>query len=171
MSEKNAEKRGIEDLLRKARLSEPPPDVKQRITAVARKAWNQAPLELSWTIPFRRLAVSAAAAVFIIWLANYGSDYMLARWSSGAMRLANQQPTNVETLPEMPYSLFARRLAGLDRRSFVLDASALNKHIELLRRALAELLQSDVAKPPAPAGGRSRVILNPPRAKSCVQNV
>jgi hypothetical protein len=166
MNGKNAENERIEELLREAHLPELSPQLQERINAAARRAWNEAPHELPWLIPVRRLVASAAAAILIIWLANYSSDCMLAQWSSGAVHPASQQPADVEALPEMPYSPFVRRLASLDRRSSVLDASALNKHVEALQHVLDESPQSDFAKPPAPAGGRSRLISNPPSAGS-----
>jgi hypothetical protein len=166
MNEKNAENERIEELLKRARLTEPSPRLKEQVITEAKRVWNRAPLELPWLIPVRRLAASAAAAALIVWLANCSSNFMLPRWRAERAPTSNRaqdaRDTGVEALPEMPYSLFARRLATFDRRSFVLDASALSRHVEALRHALNELQQSDVAKPPAPTSGRSRLILNRP---------
>jgi hypothetical protein len=78
MNETNGENKQLESLLRKAHLPEPSPELKERITSGATKAWNQTSPELPWQIPVRRLIVSAAAAVFIIWMANSYSDYKSA---------------------------------------------------------------------------------------------
>jgi hypothetical protein len=66
----------------------------------------------------------------------------------------------------MPYGSFVSRLAFMDRRPSVLDVSALNKHIETLGYFLDETPQGGIARPPAPTGGRSRLIPNPPSANS-----
>jgi len=166
MNNKDAQHERLENLLRKAHLPEPSQKLQERITAAAKSAWNQAPLELPWLIPIRRLVASAAAAVLIIWLANYSSDCTLAQWQFGKIPAASDQPTEIEALPEMSYSPFVRRLASLDRRSSVIDASALNEHIEALRHVLDEAQQSGNAKPPEPDSGRSGLILSPPSANS-----
>jgi hypothetical protein len=166
MNDKDTRNKRLEELLRKARLPEPSPQLQERITAAAKRAWNQSPLELPWLIPVRRLAASAAAAVVIIWLANYSSDCTLARWQLGKSPATSDQLTEIEALPEMPYGPFVRRLASLDRRSSVIDTSALNEHIEALRHVLDEAQQSRNAKPPEPDSGSSGLILSPPSANS-----
>jgi len=161
MNGKDARDERLEDLLRKAHLSEPSAHLKERIISTAKNAWNQAPPELPWLIPIRRLVASAAAAVVIIWLANYSSDCTLAQWQFGKIPATIAQPTEIEALPEMPYGPFVRRLASLDRRSPEIDASRLNSHVDMLRHVLDESQQSELASPPAPAGGRSRLTPNP----------
>jgi hypothetical protein len=104
---------------------------------------------------------SAAAAVLIIWLADCASDLTLAKWSSGTVQAVSQQPAGIEVLPEMPYSPFVRRLASLDRRSSVIDASALKDRIEALRHVLDEAQREGPTKPPVPTEGRSRLVPNP----------
>ena len=74
MNEKNVENKQLESLLRKAHLPEPSSKLKERITTEAKKIWLQTSPELPWQIPVRRLFVSAAAAVFIIWITNCSSD-------------------------------------------------------------------------------------------------
>jgi len=167
MNAKDAENNRIENFLRKAHLPEPSLPLKERITTAAKRAWSQSPLELPWLIPVRRLAASAAAAVVIIWLANYSSDCTLAQWQFGKSPTASDQPTEIEALPEMPYDPFVRRLASLDRRSCVIDASALNGHIEALRHILDETQQNGTTKPPIPTEGRSGLIPNLSSANSC----
>lgn len=158
MNEKDTQNEQIERFMRKAHLHKPSPELKERITAEAAKAWNQTSPELSWQIPLRRLLVSAAAAVFVIWLANCSSDYALAQWRSGGLSIASQQPSNLDELTEMPYSPLARRLVSADRKPSMADASALRSYTEAVRRILDETQQNGVSKPPAPAEGRSRLL-------------
>lgn len=161
MNDKDMQNERIEELLKRAHMPEPSTHLKEQITAAAKKVWNQESLELPWLIPFRFLTASAAAAIVIIWLANYTSDCSLGQWSSVLVRTVNQQPAEIEALPEIPYGPFVRRLVSDNRRSSMIDASALNNHVESLRHILDETLQSGFAKPPAPAGGRSLLVPNP----------
>ncbi|GAF94642.1 unnamed protein product, partial [marine sediment metagenome] len=78
MNEKDTGNDQLEHLLRKAHIPEPSTLLKERITTEARKAWNQTSLELPWQIPVKRLVASAAAAMFVISIANYFSDLTLA---------------------------------------------------------------------------------------------
>lgn len=158
MNDKNAENKQIEDLLRKAHLHKPSPELKKRITAEAAKAWNQTSPEVSWQIPFRRLLASAAAAVFVIWLSNYSSDYALAQWRPGGLSIASHQPPNLDELTEMPYSPLARHLISAGHKPSMTDASALRNYTETIQRILNEAQQNGVSKPPAPAEGSSRLL-------------
>jgi len=157
MKDKYSENEQFENLLRRAHLPEPSPQLKQRITVEARKAWNQTAAELPWLIPVRRLVASAAAAVLIIWLANYSSDYSLAQWRSGGPSVARQQLPDLETLPEMPYGPFAKHLVLVGRRSLVIDASALRNYAERVRQILKETQQNGASNEQVPDGGRSRL--------------
>ena len=165
MNDKDTRNKRLEELLRKARLPEPSPQLQERITDAAKRAWNQSPLELPWLIPVRRLVVSAAAAVVLIGLANIISDRALSRWGASAYA-ADQQLGGVEPLPEIPYNPFVRRLVSLGIRSSVIDASSLSSHVESLKRVLDEAPQSGAANPPNPDNGRSGLILSPPSANS-----
>ena len=158
MNDKDTQNEQLERFMRKAHLYKPSPKLKERITAEAAKAWNQTSPELSWQIPIRRLFVSAAAAVFVIWLTNYSSDYTLAKWRSGGLEVASQQPPDIDALTEMPYGPLARRLVSAGRKSSMADASALRSYTESVRRILDETQQNGVSKPPAPAKGRSRLL-------------
>ena len=160
MKDKYSENERLENLLKTAHLSEPSPQLKERITAEAKKLWNQSFQELPWLIPFRRLAASAAAAVLIIWLANYSSDRALGRWRSANVLAAIEQPGDFDALPELPYGPFARRLVSVNRRSLVVHTSSLSDHVERVRLILDETRQNGA---PAPAG-RSRLI--PDRAST-----
>jgi hypothetical protein len=164
MNGKEAENKQLEDLLRKAHLPEPSQQLHERITTAAKKAWNQTPSELPWLIPFSHLVASAAAAIVIIWLANYYSECTLAQWQSVKSPVTIKQHHDQESLPEIPYGPFVRRLVSVNRRSFIIDASALNEHVETLRLILDEVQQSSITKPSVPTGGRSSLISNPPHA-------
>ncbi|MBL7188826.1 MAG: hypothetical protein ISS70_21065 [Phycisphaerae bacterium] len=157
MKDEHSENWPLENLLTRAHVPEPSPQLKQRITAEARKAWDQTSADIPWQIPLRRLVASAAAAVLIIWLANFSSDYTLAQWRPGSACVATQQPTDFDMLPEMPYGPFAKHMVLVDRRSRVIDASALSDYVESVRRLLDETEQNGVSTPLAPPGGSSRL--------------
>jgi hypothetical protein len=166
MNDKDTQNQRLESILKRAHVPEPSSELKTRITAEAANAWNQTSPELSWQIPVRRLFVSAAAAVFVIWLTNYSSDYTLAKWRPGGFEVAYQQPSNLDELTEMPYSPLARRLVSAGRKSSITNASALRSYTENVRRILDETQQNGVSKPPAPAEGRSRLLPTQPGINS-----
>ena len=96
--------------------------------------------------------------MFIIWLANYSSDYTLARWRPGRASVTRQQPTDFDMLPEMPYGPFAKHLAAVDRRSPVIDASALSNYAESVRKLLDETGDSAVPVPAVQPDDSSRMV-------------
>jgi len=151
----NAENKQIEKLLRKAHLPEPSSELKERITAEATKAWKQISLELPWQIPVRRLITSAAAAVFIIWLANYSSDNAMVPGQLSETRIANQQGSDLDVLTEISYSPLARHLVSTGHRFSITDASALRNYAETVRSTLSEAQKNGNSKPFAPTEGRS----------------
>ena len=162
MNDKDMQNKQLENILNRAHIPEPSPELKEQITAEAIKAWNQISLELSWQIPVRRLIVSAAAAVFIIWLTNCSSDYALVRWRSVELPVTHQQPPDLDALQEIPYGPLARRLVSTGRKPSVTDASALRSYTETMQRILDEAQQNGVSKPPAPVEGRSRLFPKQP---------
>jgi len=162
MNDKDTQNEQLERFMRKAHLHKPSDELKKRITAEAAKTWNQISPELSWQIPIRRLFVSAAAAVFVIWLANCSSDYALAQWQSGGLEVAHQQPSDLDALPEIHYSPLARHLLSTGRKPSITDASALRSYAETVRRILDEAQQNGVSKPPAPVEGRSLLLPKQP---------
>jgi hypothetical protein len=155
MNDNNTENKQIEDLLRKAHLPEPSTQLKERITAEAAKAWRQTLPELPWQIPVRRLIVSAAAAVIIVWLTNSFLDYSPVQWRSGGSQITRQQPSDTDTLQELLYSPLARHLISNDRKLSITDTSALLNYTEAVRSILSESLQNGSSKPSTPAEGRS----------------
>ncbi|HCO92431.1 MAG TPA: hypothetical protein DIU00_00515 [Phycisphaerales bacterium] len=158
MNDKDTQNEQLERFMRKTHLHKPSPELKEQITAEATKAWNQTSPELSWQIPVRRLLVSAAAAVFVIWLANSSSDYLLPRWQSGGLNYAHQQRSDLDELTEIPYSPLARHLVSARRKPSITNASALRNYADTVLRILDEAQQNRVSKPPAPAEGRSSLL-------------
>ena len=154
MKDKRIDNEQVEYLLRKAHLPDASPELKQRITAEARGLWKQMSAEVSWRIPLRRLAASAAAAVFIILLTNYSSERALEKWRSGESLPVSAE---YETPAEMPYGTFAKNLATVSRKPSAIDASALRDHVENVRRALDESKQNGISISPVPSGGSSRL--------------
>jgi len=152
---KESQNEKLEKLLSKARLPEPATELKERITAEAAKAWYQTLPELPWQVPVRRLIVSAAAAVLIIWLTNSSSDYLMVRWQSSGHKIANQQSYDLDALTEIPYSPLASHLVSSGRRLSITDASVLRNYAETVRSILSESQQNGSSKPSAPAEGRS----------------
>lgn len=159
MNEKNGENKQLEDLLRKAHPPELTSELKERITTEAKHAWIHTSSELPWQVPVRRLLVSAAAAVFIIWLANNSSDYLMVRWQSSETRIANEQRSDLDALTEIPYSPLARRLVLAGPKPSFIDASALRSYAETMFQILDEAQQNGVLKPAAPLEGRSHLFL------------
>ena len=162
MNDKDTQNKQLESILRRAHVPEPSPELKERIITEATKEWNQTSPELSWQIPVRRLIVSAAAAVFIIWLTNCSSDYALTRWQSGGPPVAHQKPSDLDALPEIHYGPLARHLISTGRKPSITNASALRNDAETILRILDEAQQNGVSKPPAPVEGRSRLFPRQP---------
>jgi len=145
----------LERLLRKARLPESSPKLKDQITAEAIRAWSQTSVELSWKIPVIRLIASTAAAVLMIWLANVSSDYSMARWQTSGPSATYQQPSELKVLPEMSY---VKHLTSINRGLPTTNGSGLHHYIETIRKLLDEAPQNEVSNPPDPAKGRSRLL-------------
>ncbi len=158
MKDKDTENDKIEHLLRKAHLPEPSPLLKERITTEARKEWKQTSLELPWQVPVKRLVASAAAAVFIISIANFSSNLALKKWRPGDVRATREQPPDLDVLPEMPYRPFVRHLVSVNRRPSMTDASVLRNYAERVRQALQETQQNGASNKQVPNGGRSRLL-------------
>jgi hypothetical protein len=155
MNDKDTQNEQLENILKRAHVPGPSPELKERITAETTKAWNQTSPELSWQISVRRLIVSAAAAVFVIWLTNCTSDYAVARWRSGGPTVANQELPNLDVLPEIPYRPLIRRLVSTGRKPSITDASALRSYAETMLLILDEAQQNGASKPPSAVEGRS----------------
>ncbi len=157
MNEKDMENDKIEQLLRRANPPEPSPLLKERITAEARKAWNQTSLEMPWQIPIRRLVASAAAAVLIISIANFSNDRALKGWYPRDIQSTREQIPKLEVLPDMPVRPFVRYLVSVKRRPSLTNTSALHNYAERIRHILNETQQNGISNQPVRNGGRSRL--------------
>ena len=166
MNNKNDDNKQFEDLLRKAHLPEPSPELKERVTSEAKNTWLQTSPELPWQIPVRRLLVSSAAAVFIIWLANCSSDYALARWQPGGLKIEHQQRSDLDELTEITYSPLARHLVSARRKPSITNASELRNYAETVLRILDEAQQNRGSKSVAPSESRSHLLPTQPGLSS-----
>ena len=155
---KETQNEQLEKLLSKARLPEPSPVVKERITAESKKAWNRALLEMPWWIPVRRLVTSVVAAVVVIWLANLSSDCSVARWQAEGGSATIQPSSESEVLPELPYGPFVRNLALTSREWPATDASIWRGYMETVRLLLNEARKNEMSETPAPTEERSRLL-------------
>ena len=155
MNDKDTQNEQLERFMRKTHLHNPSPELKKRITTEAKKTWLQTSSELPWQVPVRRLFVSAAAAVLVIWLTNCSSDYATVRWQSGRSKIEHQQRSDLDALTEIPYSPLARHLVSARRKPSITEASALHNYTEKMLLILDEAQQNGASKPSAPAEGRS----------------
>jgi hypothetical protein len=128
----------LEGLLRKSHLPEPSPLLERRITAEATRLWRETSAELSWRIPIRYLAASAAAAVLIIWLANFSSGCFVARWQVSKSLAMSRQPPDLDAFPDLPYDPFAKYLVSISRESPATDASGWHHYVETMQKLLDE---------------------------------
>jgi len=157
MNEKEIKNDKFENLLRRAHPSEPSPLLKKRITAEAKKVWNQTPLEMPWHIPVMRLVASAAAAVIIISISNLVSDYTLQQRHSLYVRIIKEQVSDFEALLETPYRSFIRHPALLDRKPSINKVTALRDYTERVRQVLNEMQQHGAPNGQVPNGGGSHL--------------
>jgi hypothetical protein len=156
MSETGRNNNEIERLLRRAKLPEPSAELKERVTSAARKAWNEASPDIPWQVPVRQLAISAAAAMLMVSLANYYGDHMLTGWQPNGSASAVEEPSDSGDWPQTPYSSLVRHLAMMNKP--VRNPSALLEYMEKLREILGEREPPEVPDPGAPAGHRSRLL-------------
>ena len=158
MSKTNHDNHEIEQVLRKVRPTEPSAELRERVVSASRKAWKETPAEIPWQIPFRRLAISAAAAVLIVSCANLFSRQAVVRWRADRPAVARVPTAEFDEMWEVPYSPFVQHLVAV-RRSSERDPSALSDYFERLRGAFDETEpQMDDADGSGPTGSRSRLI-------------
>ena len=148
----------IERLLKQVRPPEPSPLLKRRVTGAAGRAWSETSSAVPWQIPLRRLAVSAAAAVLVVSLANIYSDYALARWRSAGSAAIGRSPAESGAWAEAPYSPCVRWPANVMRASSARDVSALLNYVERVRQILNETPPNGAGEQPASMEGRGRLL-------------
>ena len=137
MSKSTSNNDQFEHLLRAVRLSEPSEELKVRVTDVATNAWKGTSVDISWRVPLRRLAVSAAAAVVIVSLANYVSG-RVASGQSRDVHVATREAPELDILPDEVDSFLILRLAATGSRRQESDASRMRDHLEMVRQMLGE---------------------------------
>ena len=157
MKEADKKLEEIEQLLRKARLAEPPEELKTRIVGAARETWGRVPADIPWRVPFRHLAVSAAAAVLIVSAANYFSMRMVAPWQAGRPVAARMEVADFEDMPPVPYSPLVRQFLATGRSS-TQDATALLDYMRRVREMLNGAEQDDSAQKSSPGERESRLL-------------
>jgi len=128
MNERAPENEAIERLLKRARLAEPSADLRSRVVGAMKDAWQEAPPEVPWQIPLRRLGLSAAAAVLLISGANYYSTWSVAHWHAGPRLAARMTAADFDDTPEIPYGPFVQHLIAV-RRSSARDSALLLQYV------------------------------------------
>jgi len=160
MNESNPEHERIEHLLRRTHLPGPSPQLRDRVTNAARQAWDQAQEDVPWRIPLRRLALSTAAAVIAVALANHLGDVPGPRARPHDRVAASVPNPEVEELAEMVYGPARWRLTTHSRKSPAVDGATLGDRMENIRAVLDEMQDDGLQAQPAPGGGRSRLLRN-----------
>jgi len=156
MSKATRDDNRFEHLLREARLPGPSRELKARVTDAATNAWKETSVGISWWVPLRRLAVSAAAAVVIVSLADYVSGRMTAMPQSRDVRATAREPAEIDALPEVVDGSLVRRLAAAGGRRPATDVSQLREHLEKVRRMLGAGQGDDLSERPPAIEGSSR---------------
>jgi len=155
MNEIDREDNEIERLLRRAKLPEPSAELEERVTSAARQAWNEAAPDVPWQIPIRRLAISAAAAMLMVSLANYCADHVPAGRQSYEFAASIAETPELDDWLQMPGSSLVRHLTN---KPSARSPATLREHMEKVRQILDE---SETTEPPdagAPAEYKSRLL-------------
>lgn len=138
----------IEQFLKRARPPEPSAQLREQVIGAAKKAWKEAPVEIPWQIPLRRLAMSAAAAIVIVSSTNHFSSWSVNRWRAdrpavARAPLAKAPATDSDETWEEPYGPFMQHLVAV-RRSPARDPQAVIDSLARLREAFQDVPQSVV---------------------------
>jgi len=163
MSETGRENHEIERFLRRAKLAEPSAELKERVTRAARQAWDQTAQDVPWQVPIRRLALSAAAAVLMISLANYYGDHARAGRESPGSAATVEEMSDVGDGEQVPYSTLVRHLTMTNRS--VRNPAALVDYMEKLREMLRENEPPETPDSGAGIDYRSRLL--PTQSRFC----
>jgi len=152
----------IERLLRRAKLPEPSAEFKERVTRAARQAWDQVAPDVPWQVPFRRLAVSAAAAVLMVSFANYCGNHVRAGQESRGSVAVEETP-DLGDGSQVPYSTLVKHLTMTNRS--VRNPTTLVDYMEKLREMLGENEPPEAPDSGAPVDYRSRLL--PAQSRFC----
>jgi len=147
--------RDVEQVLKAACPTGPSSQLKRQVIGAAKRAWRREPQEISWQVPLRRLAVSAAAAVLVVSLTNLAVDRSLVRWQAGGLRVAGWEPGDVDAVSEAVYGSRVRYLVAAIRRA---SAADWRQYREQMQRVLDEAQESGTPDRPAAPNGRSRLL-------------
>ena len=154
MNETNGENERIERILGQVHLPGPSDALRTRVTGSTRQVWGQAPTDIPWQVPLRRLALSAAAAVVIVSLANHFSDFGIREDNR---RYHAATPAEV-SIPEASVSPLMNRLIQTGRRSSRTHAPALRRYMENVQKILQETEDRGTREAPAPTKSGSRLL-------------
>ena len=160
MNETNAEHERIERLLKQAHVPEPSDPLKNRVTTAAQQAWEQSATDVPWRIPVRRLALSAAAAVVIVSLANHFSNLGVPRAYPNRHPVMPADVPDLETLPEAPRGPLMNRLVQTGRRPTRINGSALRNYLENIQQLLRDVEDNGTEETPRSSGGGSGLLPN-----------
>ena len=158
MNETSSKHDKIEHLMQQVRPTGLSPQLKDRVTSVAVKAWGQAPPEVPWQIPLRRLAVSAAAAVLVVSLAHVFSHRVAGQWRPGESRTTSGKPADLNDPLMTNYGDFVKHMAVSNYRPPGAGALMLRNYVEQVREMLEETQPNGDTGQPTPTPGRSRLI-------------
>jgi hypothetical protein len=135
---------GVERLLKQARPAKPSDELRSRVLRAAGEAWVEHPSPGLWRIAVWRLAVSAAAAILIVILADAWSDSVVMRSRSvKPVAAAHESDTSLDEQPwadmepAIPYASLIGHVAVAGRAT-TNNAGALLDHIQGLQDALSQ---------------------------------
>jgi len=106
----------------------------------------------------RRLALSAAAAVVIVSLANHFSHFGVPETGPRYHMATPERSPNRKTEPEDPLIPLMNRLIQTGRRSSRTDAPALRRYLENVQKILQETEGGDTQEAPTPTKSGSRLL-------------
>jgi hypothetical protein len=137
MSQADKQNSDIEHLLKQAHPAGPCDRLKERVLQAAREAWHEHPGPTLRRIALRRLAVSAAAAVFLVVVTDAWSDFVVTRSRSASpiARVTDDSQQWADIEPEIPYGSLLGRMV-LASRPAAADPGAMRDYIQRLRDAL-----------------------------------
>ena len=101
----------IEHLLKQARPVAPTPQLKDRVTSAAGKRWSRSPSEIPWQVPLRRLAISAAAGVLVVLMADSFSTCIVPRPGHGTSTPATTDSSVPGDVYQTDYGIFVSALS------------------------------------------------------------
>jgi len=164
MNENHDENERIERILSQVHLPAPPDELKNRVIGAARKVWERPPANIPWQVPIRRLALSAAAAILIVSLANHLSQF---GGNENRERPQAMAPTE-DLMPDASLSPLMKRQWQTGRRSSRIHAPGVHRYMENIRMILQEVQDSGTDNVPVPKGGDSHLPPSHPNFATCV---